>query len=250
MIKLFFKSIVIGVANIIPGVSGGTIAVLLNIYDELVEKIGNFLEVDLKTKIEYAKYLLVVIIGACVGILLFANLIKFSITNYPKITSLVFTLLVIPSIPFIVKGLDYKKLKNILAFLLGILFMLIFVFLSIKYGKDNNSPIIYSMTDSGCFGRSYLIKIFICGLIAAGAMIIPGISGSLLLLMLGEYYNIVSFISNFTLQPLIFLALGVAAGLVLFSKMIDYLLKNYRDITLFFITGIVTISVIQIWINI
>lgn len=249
MIKLFFKSIVIGVANIIPGVSGGTIAVLLNIYDELVEKIGNFLDVDFKTKIEYAKYLLVVIIGACVGILLFANIIKFSITNYPKTTSLVFTLLVIPSIPFIVKGLDYKKLKNIFSFFLGIIFMLIFVFLSIKYGKETDSQIIYSISDTGCFGRPYLIKLFICGLIAAGAMIIPGISGSLLLLMLGEYYNIVAFISNFTVQPLIFLGLGVATGLVLFSKMIDYLLKNYRDVTLFFITGIVTMSVIQIWIN-
>lgn len=250
MIKLFLKSIIIGVANIIPGVSGGTIAVLLNIYDELVEKIGNFLDVDFKTKIDYAKYLIVIILGACVGILLFANIIKFSITNYPRFTSLVFSLLVIPSIPFIVKGLDYKKKKNLLAFLFGIIFMLIFVFLSIKYPKETSSPIIYTVSDIGCFGRSYLIKIFICGLIAAGAMIIPGISGSLLLLMLGEYYNIVAFISNFTIQPLLFLGLGVATGLVLFSKMIDFLLKNYRELTLFFITGIVTMSVIQIWINI
>ncbi len=113
MLKLFFKSIIIGIANIIPGVSGGTLAVIFNIYDELVEKIGNFLQVNFRTKIEYAKYLLVVGIGAGIGILMFANIIKFSVTNYPKLTSIVFSLLVLPSIPFIVKGLDYKRGKNI-----------------------------------------------------------------------------------------------------------------------------------------
>ena len=133
MIKLFLKSIVIGVANIIPGVSGGTLAVLLNIYDELVEKIGNFLNVNFKTKIEYAKYLTVVILGAGLGILMFANIIKFSVSNYPRTTSIVFSLLVIPSIPLIVKGLDYKKIKNIISFFLGLILMSIFIFLNIKY---------------------------------------------------------------------------------------------------------------------
>lgn len=252
MIKLFLKSIIIGIANIIPGVSGGTLAVLLNIYDDLVEKIGNFLQVDFKTKIEYTKYLAVVILGALAGILLFANIIEFSINNYPKTTSLVFTLLVVPSIPFIVKGLDYKKTKNIFYFIAGAALMLLFVFLNIKYGKGSqiNVEVVQTVNAATCFERTYLIKIFICGLIAAGAMIIPGISGSLFLLIIGEYYNIVSFVSNFTIQPLIFLGLGVGAGLVLFSKLIDYLLKKYRENTLFFITGIVTISIIQIWINI
>lgn len=251
MIKLFLKSVVIGVANIIPGVSGGTLAVILNIYDELVEKIGNFLNVNFKTKIEYAKYLTVVLLGAGVGILLFANIIKFSVANYPRLTSIIFSLLVIPSIPLIVKGLDYKKNKNIISFLLGIILMLIFIILNMKYGKDSNlntSPSVIAGTVY--FARSYLIKIFICGLVAAGAMIIPGISGSLLLLMLGEYYNIVTFISNFTIQPLIFLGLGVASGLVIFAKSIDYLLKNYREVTLFFITGIVTMSIVQIFLAI
>lgn len=250
MFKLFLKSVVIGIANIIPGVSGGTLAVILNIYDDLVEKIGNFLQVDFKTKIEYAKYLIVVGAGAGVGILMFANIIKFSVTNYPKATSIVFSLLVLPSIPFVIKGLDYKKWKNIFSFLIGIIIMLIFIFLNIKYGKGSSPEIIYTVSESGCFERTYLIKLFVCGLVAAGAMIIPGISGSLLLLMLGEYYNIVAFVSNFTIQPLIFVGLGVGSGIVIFSKMIDYLLKNYREITLFFITGIVTMSVLQIWVNI
>ena len=115
MILLFLKSIIIGIANIIPGVSGGTLAVMLNVYDPITEKIGNFFSVDRKTRISYFFYLLVVLVGAATGIFLFANIIKYSITNYPRITVTVFTLLILPSIPYIVKGLDYKKKKNILA---------------------------------------------------------------------------------------------------------------------------------------
>lgn len=248
MIKVFLKSILIGVANIIPGVSGGTVAVMLGMYDDIVNKIGDFLLVDIKTKINYAKYLIFVVLGAAVGVLLFSNIISFSITNYPKITSGVFTALVIPSIPYIIKGLDYKKSKNIISFFFGVILMLIFIYLNIKYGKKDTN--IYVNLDEIIFPISYLIKILICGLLAAGAMIIPGISGSLLLLMLGEYYNIVSFISNFSIKPLFFLGLGVALGLVIFSKAISYLLKNYRETTLFFITGIVIMSIFQIWINI
>lgn len=250
MLKLFFKSIIIGIANIIPGVSGGTLAVIFNIYDELVEKIGNFLQVNFKTKIEYAKYLLVVGVGAGIGILMFANIIKFSVTNYPKLTSIVFSLLVLPSIPFIVKGLDYKRGKNIFSFFIGVLIMLIFIFFNIKYGKNSSIENMYLLNNTSYFSNYYLIKLFICGLVAAGAMIIPGISGSLLLLMIGEYYNIVAFVTNFTIKPLIFVGLGMGSGIIIFSKIIDYLLKNYREVTLFFITGIVMISVLQIWINI
>ena len=101
---------------------------------------------------------------------------------------------------------------------------------------------------------------FICGIIAAAAMIIPGISGSLLLIMLGEYYNIVYLISSLgsslteksftTFRPLIILALGIGVGLVAFSKAINYLLKNHREFTLFFIEGIITFSIIQMWLSI
>ena len=84
---------------------------MLNVYDPITEKIGNFFLVDRKTKLSYFWYLLIVLVGAATGIFLFANIIKYSITNYPKITVSVFTLLILPSIPYIVKGLDYKKKK-------------------------------------------------------------------------------------------------------------------------------------------
>lgn len=260
MILLFFKSIIIGIANIIPGVSGGTLAVMLNVYDPITEKIGNFFLVDRKTKFSYFFYLFVVLLGAGTGIFLFANIIKYSITNYPKITVTVFTLLILPSIPYIVKGLDYKKKKNILAFCYGAIVMIIFILLGLKYGDKTTSAVTIQLVEGVCFTRGYLLKLLFCGIIAAGAMIIPGISGSLLLMMLGEYYNVVYLISSlvsslkersFTiLTPLIVLALGIGIGLVAFSKGINYLLKNHREFTLFFIEGIITFSIIQMWLSI
>ena len=260
MILLFFKSIIIGIANIIPGVSGGTLAVMLNVYDPITEKIGNFFLVDRKTKVSYFFYLLVVLIGAGTGIFLFANIIRYSITNYPKITVTVFTLLILPSIPYIVKGVDYKKKKNILAFCYGAIVMIIFILLGLKYGDKTTGAVTIQLVEGVCFTRGYLLKLLFCGIIAAGAMIIPGISGSLLLMMLGEYYNVVYLISSlvsslkersFTiLTPLIVLALGIGIGLVAFSKGINYLLKNHREFTLFFIEGIITFSIIQMWLSI
>ena len=260
MILLFLKSIIIGIANIIPGVSGGTLAVMLNVYDPITEKIGNFFLVDRKTKVSYFIYLLVVLLGAGTGIFLFANIIKYSITNYPKITVTVFTLLILPSIPYIVKGLDYKKKKNILAFCYGAIVMIIFILLGLKYGDKTTGAVTIQLVEGVCFTRGYLLKLLFCGIIAAGAMIIPGISGSLLLMMLGEYYNVVYLISSLVsslkersfaiLTPLIVLALGIGIGLVAFSKGINYLLKNHREVTLFFIDGIITCSIIQMWLSI
>lgn len=260
MILLFLKSIIIGIANIIPGVSGGTLAVMLNVYDPITEKIGNFFLVDRKTKVSYFIYLLVVLLGAGTGIFLFANIIKYSITNYPKITVTVFTLLILPSIPYIVKGLDYKKKKNILAFCYGAIVMIIFILLGVKYGDKTAGAVTIQLVKGVCFTRGYLLKLLFCGIVAAGAMIIPGISGSLLLMMLGEYYNVVYLISSlasalreksFTIfGPLIALALGIGIGLVAFSKAINYLLKNHREVTLFFIEGIITFSIIQMWLSI
>ena len=260
MIWLFLKSIIIGIANIIPGVSGGTLAVMLNVYDPITEKIGNFFSVDRKTRISYFFYLLVVLVGAATGIFLFANIIKYSITNYPRITVTVFTLLILPSIPYIVKGLDYKKKKNILAFCCGAIIMIIFIFLGLKYGDKTTGAVTIQLVKGVCFTRGYLLKLLFCGIIAAGAMIIPGISGSLLLMMLGEYYNVVYLISSlassireksFTIfSPLIMLAFGIGIGLVAFSKAINYLLKNHREVTLFFIEGIITFSIIQMWLSI
>ena len=138
--------------------------------------------------------------------------------------------------------------------------MIIFILLGVKYGDKTAGAVTIQLVKGVCFTRGYLLKLLFCGIVAAGAMIIPGISGSLLLMMLGEYYNVVYLISSlassireksFTIfSPLIMLALGIGIGLVAFSKAINYLLKNHREVTLFFIEGIITFSIIQMWLSI
>ena len=158
------------------------------------------------------------------------------------------------------KGLDYKKKKNIMAFVCGAAIMIIFILLGLKFGDKTAGAVTIQLTQGTTFEAGYLVKLFLCGFVAAAAMIVPGISGSLLLMMLGEYYNVVYMISSLGTSlkeqnyvifiPLIVLALGVGSGLVLCSKGINYLLKNYREFTLFFIEGIITFSIIQMWLSI
>lgn len=265
MFKLFFKGIIIGVANIMPGVSGGTLAVILGVYDKLTEAIGNFLTVPFKKKVEYGKFLLQICSGMLIGIILFAKIIEFSFTNYPRSTAAFFSLLILPSIPFIVKGEDKKNKNNITAFIIGAVITLIFVFLDYRFGSKTDTKTLVEVITF-----SYCIKLFFCGALAAGAMIIPGISGSLLLLMLGEYYNILGFISKFFdgtvhitsytslseiiqnlyIIPIAIFSLGILIGLVVIAKLINMLLSSkHRSATLFFITGIIVVSILQIWVN-
>ncbi|MGL4980398.1 MAG: DUF368 domain-containing protein, partial [Fusobacteriaceae bacterium] len=261
------KGLGIGVANIMPGVSGGTLAVVFNIYDKLVESVGGIFGSDKKRRVEFIKFLLPIFSGAAIGILLFAKILQYLYINYPKITGFGFLLLIIPSIPLIVKGEKWSK-KNILSLVIGFVFTVIFILLGLKFGVKGESLRIEKL-----FTINYGIKIFLAGTIAAGAMIIPGISGSLLLIMLGEYYNIlftingavknfITLLKDFSLSGTLSLFLsdnflilyvfgsGVLLGIIGFSKFIDYLLKKERGVTLFFIDGVVMASVIQILLNI
>ncbi|MGL5355489.1 MAG: DUF368 domain-containing protein [Cetobacterium sp.] len=241
MLMNFFKGIVIGIANVLPGVSGGTLAVVLNIYDKLTEAVGNFLTAPMVKKIEYAKFLSQIGAGAGVGIVAFAGIISKVYEIYPKGTTIGFLFLIIPSIPVILKGEKFFKKDNLIAFFAGVVFTGIFMLLTkILSGEE------IVRTSEMAFTSGYAIKLFFCGLIAAGAMVIPGISGSLLLILLGEYYNILSYIKGFIIIPLIFFSLGTGIGLVLVSKLINILLNKYRSYTLNFIVGIIVVSLIQI----
>lgn len=246
------KGMAIGVANVIPGVSGGTVAVLLGMYERLTESIGNFFLVDCSKKKEYFFFLIQIAIGAVIGILLFAKIIEFSIQNYPRTTAAFFSICILPTLFYLMRPYQKTK-KNIFFFILGCCFLIVFMILSSFFKKETGVEFTPEIPKRLFSLRpipvSYGIRLFICGLLAAGAMIIPGVSGSLLLLVLGEYYNILSFILHFQIIPLLYLMVGVALGLVLFSKIIHWLLQKYEETTMFFINGIVLMSILQIWIS-
>ncbi|MGL5543979.1 MAG: DUF368 domain-containing protein [Cetobacterium sp.] len=241
MLKNFLKGIVIGIANVLPGVSGGTLAVVLGIYDKLTEAVGNFLTASMEKKVEYAKFLSQIGAGAVLGIVAFAGVISKMYELYPKGTTIAFLFLILPSIPVILKGEKFFKKDNLIAFFGGVVFTGAFMLLTKAIAGEE-----VVRSAETLFTAGYGIKLFFCGLVAAGAMVIPGISGSLLLILLGEYYNILGYIKSFAILPLIFFAAGTGIGLVLVSKAINVLLNKYRSYTLNFIVGIIVVSLIEI----
>ncbi|MGL4954054.1 MAG: undecaprenyl phosphate translocase family protein, partial [Cetobacterium sp.] len=160
---------------------------------------------------------------------------------YPKGTTVVFLFLILPSIPVILKGEKFFKKDNLIAFFGGVAFTGAFMFLTKAIAGEE-----IARTAESLFTIGYGMKLFLCGLVAAGAMVIPGISGSLLLILLGEYYNILGYIKSFAILPLIFFAAGTGIGLVLVSKGINILLNRYRSYTLNFIVGIIIVSLFEI----
>ena len=256
-LSYFIKGMAIGIANAIPGVSGGTIAFVLGIYEKLTYSISSLpialIKLRWKDVAESLKILIPVFLGAIISIFLFLNIISFLFANYPIPTKIFFVGLVLGSFPFVTKTVEKYDLKIFLAFFLGAFIMAIFVYFDINEPKINKT--IVETASSSNFSFIYGIKLFFCGIAAAIAMVIPGISGSLLLLILGEYENISYFVSNITsnfnyIYPLIFLGVGIVIGIFAISKLITILIQKYRGIVFGFVLGILIVSFLSLWPNI
>lgn len=244
----FIKGMAIGVANAIPGVSGGTLAFVLGIYEKLTFAIStlptSLIKFKIKDVLESLKILIPVGLGAVITIFLFLNLITYLFANFPIPTKIFFVGLILASIPFITKSIDKFNIKIFLSFFMGAFIMAIFVYF------DINTPEISNATFSGNFTVLYGIKLFFCGIVAAIAMVIPGISGSLLLLILGEYENVSYFVSTFNIPPLIFLGVGILIGIFAVSKVITIVLEKHRSELFSFVLGIIIVSFLSLWPNI
>lgn len=256
-LSYFVKGMAIGIANAIPGVSGGTIAFVLGIYEKLTYSISSLpialIKFRWKDVAESLKILIPVFLGAIISIFLFLNIINYSFANYPIPTKIFFVGLVLGSFPFVTKTVEKYDLKVFLAFFLGAFIMAIFVYFDINEPEINK--VAGESVSSSDFSFIYGIKLFFCGIAAAIAMVIPGISGSLLLLILGEYENVSYFVSNITanfnyIYPLIFLGIGIVIGIFAISKLITILIQKYRTIVFGFVLGILIVSFLSLWPNI
>lgn len=256
-LSYFIKGMAIGIANAIPGVSGGTIAFVLGIYEKLTYSISSLpialIKFRWKDVAESLKILIPVFFGAIISIFLFLNIINYSFANYPIPTKIFFVGLVLGSFPFVTKTVEKYDLKVFFAFFLGAFIMSIFVYFDINEPEINK--VAGESFSSSDFSFIYGVKLFFCGIAAAIAMVIPGISGSLLLLILGEYENISYFVSNITanfnyIYPLIFLGIGIVIGIFAISKLITILIQKYRTIVFGFVLGILIVSFLSLWPNI
>ena len=242
-IILLIKGFFIGVANIIPGVSGGTLAITLGIYEKLISTISHIF----KNFKENIKFLLPIGIGAVLSLLCLSKVIKFTLTNYTLITILFFVGAILGGLPMLYKKVKSNiKVSNILIFVL--MFALVLGLTFLGSGKD------VSLTSLQLF--DYL-KLFLLGIVASATMVIPGISGSAMLMTLGYYYPIINTISDLTnfsnltnnLLILMPFGIGIVVGILLIAKVIEFLLKKCETKTYFAIIGFVLASVIVIFIE-
>ncbi len=246
-ILLIIKGFIMGIANIIPGVSGGTLALTLGIYEEFIEAISHFFN---KLK-ENIKFLIPIGIGMLISILTFSNVIDASLESFPLPTILLFMGLVLGGLPMIFKRVagkrDSKKINNYL--LMSLTFCLIIFMSLIPVLFPGTSEVVLSDIDF-----TGMIILFIVGVIAAGTMVIPGVSGSLVLLTLGFYNPIVETISELTKFDNLFnnilvlgsFGVGVLVGLVLISRLIEYLFEKHQTITMYAVIGFVVASLFAI----
>lgn len=245
-IKLVFSGLIIGIANIIPGVSGGTMAVVLGVYEKLMEAIGEFFTNKEKRK-EYFFTLLKIGLGAIVGIFLFAKLLKYLLTNYNEPTAFFFMGLILGSVPFVYKEIQNTNKKTPL--LSGITFIIGFALVLILSFAFKT----VSTADSVSLNFNALgyVKLIISGFIASGTMVIPGVSGSFMLILLGEYERILKMVSMVKSQtvwlPLAVFGVGVVLGIIFFAKLMNYLLKHFHQATMAFILGLVLASLVKVY---
>lgn len=246
-IILVIKGFIMGIANIIPGVSGGTLALILGIYEEFIGAISHLFS-NLKKNM---CFLLPIAIGMVLAILSLSHVIDYSYKHFPIPTCLFFVGLVLGGIPMLfnkVKGKkEAKKISSYIIFLLTFMLVIVMACSDLIFGEG------LKVSFSNMNVISYIL-LFLVGVVAAATMVIPGVSGSLVLMLLGYYYPVIAVIKEFTKfknlgENIIILGIfgiGILVGIVLISKLIEFLFKKYEVKTYFGVLGFIVASVIAI----
>ena len=237
---IVLKGMAMGIANVIPGVSGGTIALITGIFERLINAIKSF---DLKAvKLLFSGkikdffaytdlgFLISIFLGVGLAIILVAHLFEFLFEQYPVFIWSFFFGLILASIYFVGKTIEKWRISVFITFILGTSIALLFTFLTPASEND---------------GFLYLI---LCGVVAICSMILPGLSGSFVLILMGNYQLVViDAINNFRLDVLIPVGIGAVGGLIAFSHILSWLFKKFKDQTLGALTGFILGSLGIIW---
>ncbi len=234
-----FKGICMGAADVIPGVSGGTIAFLMGIYQELLDSIKSISISNLKLLLkgrfaEFWKaingwFLISLGSGIMISIFSLARVMKYLLEFHPIPLWSFFFGLILASAIYILKGLDRWSLKNIISFLVGVV---IAAFICLASPAQTPDAIWF---------------IFLCGAIAICAMILPGISGSFILLLLGKYAFVMTAVTELNIPVLLVFAAGAGIGIICFSHFLSWLLKNFYMLTIALLSGFMVGSLLKVW---
>lgn len=241
LIFTFIKGMAMGAADIVPGVSGGTIAFISGIYDRLLGAINSIKFSIFKTlknkgiaavwKEIDATFLIVLFSGILISVKLLSSPILYLIEKKPVMIWSFFFGLVLASIWFVGKQIKKYDVINIVLFLIGACFAYWITTIETAVNEDGIS----------------LLFIFISGAIAICAMILPGISGAFILMLLGVYKLVVSSIKSLDFTIILIFGFGCVVGLLSFSRVLKWLLSNKRAQTLAVLTGFLLGSLNKIW---
>lgn len=236
---IVLKGMAMGAADVVPGVSGGTIAFITGIYEEFIDSLKNLnfeaLRVLFKEGIQpfwkfiNGNFLLALGSGIFFSILTLAKLISYLLTNYPLFVWSFFFGLIVASAYVVGSKIKQWKKRSFFGIGLGIL---------IAYFITVSTPAVVDMS----YGY-----IFLSGFIAICAMILPGISGAFILLLMGSYAYVIDAIHNFKVLVLILFASGAVGGLMSFSRVLSWLFKKYHDATIALLTGFMIGSLNKVW---
>jgi putative membrane protein len=237
--SLFLTGFFMGSADIVPGVSGGTIAFIMGIYQKLIETIrflsGDFLRMILRGKFKKAfksipfNFIIPLGIGIVAAIFSLAKLVSFFLGKYPSFIWSFFFGLVIASVLIISRKVKVWSFRKLIVFILSALFAFWLVGLMPVTTPDT------------------LPMVFLSGSLAICAMILPGISGSLLLVVLGKYEQILSAVIHKEIITLGVFMAGAVFGLSLFSRLLNWMLKHFYNMTLVALMGFMIGSLRKVW---
>ncbi|WP_335974742.1 DUF368 domain-containing protein [Gaetbulibacter jejuensis] len=236
---LSLKGIAMGAADAVPGVSGGTIAFISGIYEELITTISN-VNLSLITTLRKegfkafwnqlnGNFLVALLTGIVISFVSFMRLAKYLIENHPILIWSFFFGLIVASIFFVGKQIQKWNLAVIISLIAGAL--IAYYITTLPSMANNDNPLF----------------LFFAGAIAICAMILPGISGSFILVILGAYKTLSDALHDFDIKKILIFAVGAVVGLLSFSRVLKWLFKNYHNITLAILTGFIFGSLNKIW---
>ncbi|MDH6356482.1 DUF368 domain-containing protein [Parabacteroides sp. PF5-9] len=236
---LAVKGIAMGAADVVPGVSGGTIAFIVGIYQELLDAIKSINGSSLKMlftgkigsfwKAINGNFLLALVCGIAISIFSLAKLITYLLDTHPILVWSFFFGLVLASTWIVSKDITQWSWKTVLGFIIGVV---------VAYFVTVATP---AETPDG------LWFIFISGAIAICAMILPGISGSFILVLLGKYYYVMEAVKTLNIPVIIVFICGAAIGITSFSRILSYTLRKFRNMTYAVLAGFMLGSLNKVW---
>lgn len=236
---VFLRGIAMGAADVVPGVSGGTIAFVTGIYPRLIKSLSSFdvealslvgrFKITAAWKHVDANFLLALFAGILSSIFLFAHLVSHALEYYPVLLWSFFFGLILASSIWMLSELGWPRVLDLLPLVLGIA-LVYFISVSPAANLSPSLPII-----------------FLAGFIAISAMLLPGVSGSFLLLLVGLYATTIEAVKNLDLVYLATFASGAVLGFLVFSRVIKWLLTRFYRQTLLFLIGLLAGSLYVVW---